>query len=457
MKPAAGQPADVFVSYAREDLAFVRRLRRVLESADLHPWIDVEGMYGGEEFWPEICKAIDAAAAFLFVMTPDSVASTFCRRELDRAIAQQKRIVPVCRRAVEAPTLVPALSDRQWVFAREEDDIAAAEAGVLQAIRADWLWLRHHARLLVRTEEWKSKARDRSLLLRGRELREAEAFLITPPPRDSKVTSDQELFVRTSRAAARQRALALSLASAAAFLTIVVVGWFGLLRQIDLSNADAHAGLTDEAIAALTRSERLCSFIPVALSRCDEVTINLGIADLGRQRYDEGFLRLSPIIDGHPGSADQDEVLRLVASARRNRAYSLIMQAITRPTANDRATDYARAQADIDAAAQIYERVAPDPRDPPLAIIQARVNIGTGQFKKALENLDAAAGSSVEPLITLLRSITYRCLGKRPTSQPLLDKSQRLFQEYIDRLPLQILDPQWRENRTYYERIDGQC
>src|SRR5262245_13453025 len=93
---------DVFVSYARTDLLFVRSLCEDLEAGGLQPWVDVKGIYGGEAFWPEICKAIDAAAAFVFVITPESVISSFCLRELAHAEGAHKRIVPVCRRDVVA-------------------------------------------------------------------------------------------------------------------------------------------------------------------------------------------------------------------------------------------------------------------------------------------------------------------------------------------------------------------
>ena len=55
--------SDVFISYSRKDLAFVARLRALLEAAGLSVWVDIEGLYAGEEFWPEVAKAVDAALA----------------------------------------------------------------------------------------------------------------------------------------------------------------------------------------------------------------------------------------------------------------------------------------------------------------------------------------------------------------------------------------------------------
>ena len=53
--------SEIFISYSREDLAFVEQLRTQLEGEDLGVWVDIEGLYAGEEFWPEVAKAIDAA------------------------------------------------------------------------------------------------------------------------------------------------------------------------------------------------------------------------------------------------------------------------------------------------------------------------------------------------------------------------------------------------------------
>src|SRR5690349_11151431 len=110
-------PGDVFVSYARADFNFVQGLTATLSSSGFRPWVDVEGLYAGEEFWPEIAKAIDACAVLLFVLTPKSAASPHCRKELEWAVARGKRIVPLSRRDVDAALLPEELARRQWVFA----------------------------------------------------------------------------------------------------------------------------------------------------------------------------------------------------------------------------------------------------------------------------------------------------------------------------------------------------
>ena len=127
--------SEVFVSYSRKDLAFVEQLRTLLENADLGVWVDIEGLYAGEEFWPEVAKAIDAALVVVVVITPDSIASRFCDQELDWAIEGQKRIVPLCQHDVDASKLHPELAKRQWVFFRDSDDPEQALTSLLSAVR----------------------------------------------------------------------------------------------------------------------------------------------------------------------------------------------------------------------------------------------------------------------------------------------------------------------------------
>ncbi len=207
VKPAAdeGATADVFVSYAREELTFVRQLEARLASDELRLWFDVEGLFGGERFWDEIRKAIDAAVAVVFVITPESIASVYCRRELAFAVERQKRIVPVLRRDVPAGSTPNEIEGLQWVFLRDADGETGMES-LKSAIRADWVWLRQHGRMLSRSSEWTSRNRDDSLLLRGHDLLGAEAWLQQQPGgRERPIPLEREFIAASRRVTTRRR------------------------------------------------------------------------------------------------------------------------------------------------------------------------------------------------------------------------------------------------------------
>src|SRR5689334_13700673 len=111
-----------FISYAREDGDFVRDLHGALAERDHQCWVDWGGLHPTAKWMDELKDAIDGARAFIFVISPDSSTSDVCRQELEHAESVKKRVIPILRRDVEPSTLPEALSSRQWVFFREEDN-----------------------------------------------------------------------------------------------------------------------------------------------------------------------------------------------------------------------------------------------------------------------------------------------------------------------------------------------
>ena len=106
---------DVFLSYARSDSVFVRGLADELERAGKTVWIDTEGIGDGEVFPEAIRTAIEGSDAFLFVITPASVASRYCETEVEYADSLHKRLVPVLREPVADDQLPEQIRVRSWV------------------------------------------------------------------------------------------------------------------------------------------------------------------------------------------------------------------------------------------------------------------------------------------------------------------------------------------------------
>ena len=75
--------AEVFLSYSRRDTAFVQRLVRALDAHGKDVWIDVQGIRDGEVFPLALRRAVEASDGFVFVISPDSVASPICGQEVD--------------------------------------------------------------------------------------------------------------------------------------------------------------------------------------------------------------------------------------------------------------------------------------------------------------------------------------------------------------------------------------
>ncbi|MGH3770594.1 MAG: toll/interleukin-1 receptor domain-containing protein [Pseudonocardiaceae bacterium] len=153
---------DVFVSYAREDLPFVRRLTAALRARGRKVWVDLEDI-----------TAITEADVVAFVITPDSVASKVCRIELDCATKASKRLVPILARETPADGVPAALAELNWLSFLDGADVEAGVDRLVEILDTDIDRVHLHTRLLTQARAWETRSRDRSLLLCGAELKEA--------------------------------------------------------------------------------------------------------------------------------------------------------------------------------------------------------------------------------------------------------------------------------------------
>src|SRR5215468_10822872 len=112
---------DLFISYSRKDKDFVQRLDESLKSRGREAWVDWEDIRPTEDFMQAIHGAIEGVDTFVFVLTPDSVASVVCGREIAHAVAHNKRMVPIVARPVDDKAVPEALAKLNWIFyCREE-------------------------------------------------------------------------------------------------------------------------------------------------------------------------------------------------------------------------------------------------------------------------------------------------------------------------------------------------
>ena len=238
---AAELEAGPFVSYAREDQPFVRRLHDALQRRRRDTWVDWEGIVPTEEWMEKIRSAIDSAQAFVFVISPDSIASSICSQEIDHAVQQSKRIIPIVARDVDAGAVHPAVAKLNWLHLRESDDFEPRVDELIAAMDLDLDWLRGHTRLLVRSEEWQKRERDRSLLLRGNDLREAERWLLEVEPGSERTpTPIQTQFIVTSRQAETRRR---NVQRAIAATALIVLSLLSIYSWIQKTTAERQRNL----------------------------------------------------------------------------------------------------------------------------------------------------------------------------------------------------------------------
>ena len=257
--------SDVFVSYSRRDADFVRRLVDALTAHGLSVWVDERGIPPSAEWMREILGAIEAADCFVYVVTPEAVASEVCGLELRHALGSHKRILPVLRRPADGGQLAPEVERLQWVDLRDDARLEPGVAQLVEAVRTDPETLHLHTRLLTRGVQWRDNRRDGSLLLRGKELEAAERWLATPAVSPEPTDAQRELIGASRLAADRRRRSGIGLGIA----TAAVVAILGLvsLRERRLSGERAVVGLAgqtaSQALAQLDRSYDLALLLAV--------------------------------------------------------------------------------------------------------------------------------------------------------------------------------------------------
>lgn len=201
--PAADGPfVDAFISYSwqdENDRAFVEWLRDALEARGKRAWVDRRDIEPAADWRQRIERAIGSARAVIFVVSPASITSSECARELDAAATAQKKLVPVVRREVDPAGLPEALTRPNWILCLADADRERCLGSVIDALDTDLGWRDEHTRLGVRAQEWREARGDRSLLLRGRALRRAEHWYQARLEHAERPTMEQEEFLAASR------------------------------------------------------------------------------------------------------------------------------------------------------------------------------------------------------------------------------------------------------------------
>ena len=118
----------IFVSYARVDKPYCIRIIETLHAHDV--WYD-QRLYAGQDWWKEILRRLDWCEVFVYLLSPDSVASVYCRRELEIALRLKRDVIPVL---INRETVLPE-SMQEWQYVDLCDNLTVENiAQLLNAI-----------------------------------------------------------------------------------------------------------------------------------------------------------------------------------------------------------------------------------------------------------------------------------------------------------------------------------
>jgi hypothetical protein len=245
--------AKVFVSYSRKDIEFAKKLTGELQKSELDFWVDWEGIPPSVDWMRQIEKGIEEADTFIFILSPDSIQSKICKKEIEYAVKNGKRLIPIVTRDIKGDEAPQELSHLNWIFFREHDDFDAAIKKLMEGIHTDYEWVQTHRRLQVKALEWERNNHENSFLLRGKDLQDAEYQLATNTSKEPYPTDLQRDYVFKSRHAAdRQRRITMGV-SVAGIIALAVLAVFGFVQAgLATSNANKAKSQASTAQSAST-------------------------------------------------------------------------------------------------------------------------------------------------------------------------------------------------------------
>jgi len=199
-----GLAQDVFISYSRSDSGFARQLNDALQSQGKRTWFDQESIASGTDFQQEIYRGIETADNFLFILSPNAIASPYCADEVEYAAKLNKRFVTVLHRDVNPADLHLELAKVQWidfnhVQGQPQGDFSTSLGDLLRTLDTDLEHLHLHTRLLMRSLEWDQSGREPGFLMRDRDLETSERWLQQSDGKNPAPTQLQTQYIAASQ------------------------------------------------------------------------------------------------------------------------------------------------------------------------------------------------------------------------------------------------------------------
>lgn len=102
----------LFLSYARVDQPVAIQIAEALSGLHMI-WLD-ERLYAGQRWWEEIRRRLDWCEGFVYLLSPESVTSEYCLRELKIAQEAGKHIFPVLIRRSAEVDVPESISEIQY-------------------------------------------------------------------------------------------------------------------------------------------------------------------------------------------------------------------------------------------------------------------------------------------------------------------------------------------------------
>ncbi|MBW4522415.1 MAG: TIR domain-containing protein [Scytolyngbya sp. HA4215-MV1] len=171
---------QVFLSYAEEEIDVMEKVRRSLRREGFTVWTNKTDIQTGVAFQEAINRGIEEADNIVYLLSPASLQSLYCRQEIEYALSLHKRIIPLLVKTTDLEQVPSALRDLQYIDLTDnvmEVDYQQDESQLIRILRQDAAYYEEHKMLLTKALKWERQHRNPSILLRGYNLQHAEAWL----------------------------------------------------------------------------------------------------------------------------------------------------------------------------------------------------------------------------------------------------------------------------------------
>ncbi len=201
-KNAQNLLTQVFLASSDKDDEIKEKIRKTLMRESLTVWTNKIDIKTGSSFQKAINQGIEGADNFVYLMSMDSLKSEYCQQELNQALANNKRIIPLLIQEIDLDLIPFQLQKLQFIdFTKSEDEqeYEFSADKLLGELKQEPSYYEKHKILLVKARKWQNQNYNPSLLLRGYNLQLFEAWLKVAKQReDYPPLHLQEEFITAS-------------------------------------------------------------------------------------------------------------------------------------------------------------------------------------------------------------------------------------------------------------------
>lgn len=222
-RPNGDTDKHIFISYARADAEFATRLAEALKANSFRVWFDADYLKPSQQFWKKIEAAIDEAAAFVSLISPISAVSVPCVREIQRALSNEQKIVPILIREVSwdgysvSNAVQNVRSSLEFATFENPDDFESSLDLLVRTLRNEWEDAEVSASLSALALNWQNSGRSPGSTLNLDQIKRSVEWVAGGAGRKKLTDLQREfLYVSQKKAEEERKALEDALASSQA-------------------------------------------------------------------------------------------------------------------------------------------------------------------------------------------------------------------------------------------------